>query len=58
MNEDKTLREVPLTYAGQTSIFSGKLVLSTSDAAVLEVLAMDAGNANFGMLRRPLHVSE
>ena len=50
------LASAPLAYAGTPSTYVGELQLpaTLTPGAMLEVIAMDPRNANFGMARRPL----
>jgi hypothetical protein len=50
--------EIPLTYAGETSLFEGTLTPPRAGAARLEVLASQPGTANFGRAVRDLSVTE
>jgi hypothetical protein len=53
----KVLDEVPLRYAGVSSTFAGQLRLNQWGRFRLEVLAMDATEANFGMVSRSATVT-
>ena len=57
VRDGKALAEIPLRYAGTSSTFSGQLTFKMSGPFELEVLASDPINANFGMIRRKLHVA-
>jgi hypothetical protein len=54
----KIAQEVPMTFANETSTFVGKVKFETAGPARLEVLAMDAGNANFGIVKRTYTVAK
>lgn len=56
MKNGKVVQEVPLEYAGQSSTFTGKITTAISGNYEIEVLAMDAANANFGIMKQPLTV--
>ena len=48
--------DVKLTYAGQRSTLAGQLPLTVNGPVTLQILAMDADNANFGLHERTLSV--
>lgn len=51
MRDGQVLQEAPLRYAGIVSVFKGDLTLPGPGAMVVEVLAMDPPNANFGQVQ-------
>lgn len=53
----KTVQEVPLEYAGQSSTFAGKIMPVVSGNYEIEILAIDAANANFGIIKQQLTVT-
>ncbi len=54
--DGEVVAETPLVYAGESSTYQGDLPLEAAGEYQLEVLAMDAANANFGIVSRPLVV--
>ena len=56
LREGRVEDEVPLKYAGVSSTFGGRVTLKSPGPYELEVLAMDAANANFGSVRRSVTV--
>jgi len=56
VRDGKVVGEVPLKYAGVSSTYTGQLILKDTGPTVLEVLAMDAANANFGLISRDVTV--
>ena len=54
VREGEFLERVTLKYAGESSIYEGLITVPASvEGLSLQVLAMDAANANFGMFERP-----
>ncbi len=53
---DKVIHEIPLRYAGVTSTFAEKISAETLGKITLEVLAMDASNANFGSVKSEIEI--
>lgn len=53
----KVLDEVPLPFAGERSTFAAKVPLNAAGPVELQVIAMDAANANFGWMRQNLSVT-
>ena len=50
------LQKVTLVYAGESSIYEGVITVPESvEGLSLQVLAMDAANANFGIFERPFN---
>jgi len=56
LHEGQVVGEAPLAYAGEQSTYAGQLPLKAIGTFVLEVLAMDAANANFGHVRQQVTV--
>jgi len=56
VRDGKVVKEAPLRYAGQVSTYEGQLIPDQAGTFDLEVLAMDARRANFGMTKIPLTV--
>jgi len=56
LHEGQVVGEASLTYAGEQSTYAGRLALQAAGTLVLEVLAMDAANANFGHVRQQVTV--
>jgi len=54
----RVIAESPLSYAGESSTFSGSLTAPSAGEARLEVIAVDAAKSNAGMATRELRVSE
>lgn len=52
----QVVAEAPLTYAGKQSTYAGQLSLRAAGPLELEVLAMDASTANFGLARHKVTV--
>lgn len=50
--EGRVLESAPLGFAGETSEYEGEIAVPEGDGLSLQVLAMDAGTANFGMVAR------
>lgn len=50
--------EIPLHYAGTQSTYAGQLPLTVAGPVTVEVLAMDAANANFGRVSQTFTVGE
>lgn len=51
LRDGKVEQEIPMTYAGVQNTFHGDVPITSPGAVELQVLAMDPGNANFGMTR-------
>lgn len=56
LREGKVMAEEPLFYTGEQSTYEGELPLIAGGQLELQVLAMDATNANFGLVRHELMV--
>ncbi|MFQ5752480.1 MAG: hypothetical protein ACE5HI_10825 [bacterium] len=56
LHDNKVVSETPLNFAGEESTFAGSLKLDVEGEVDLIVLAMDASNANFGMVQQNLLV--
>ncbi len=54
MAGDEVVAETPLAYAGETSVYEGRLRVPEGDGYEIEVLAMDPDRANFGRVRQAL----
>lgn len=55
VQDGEVLQTAPLAYAGETSIYEGTIsvpVVESEEGLSLQVLAMDAARANFGMVER------
>ena len=56
VKEGEVLQKVTLRYAGESSIYEGTITVPESvEGLSLQVLAMDAPNANFGIFERPFN---
>ena len=54
VREGEVLEKVTLGYAGESSIYEGEITVPESvEGLSLQVLAMDAARANFGIFERP-----
>jgi len=51
------IREAPLAYAGEQSVYTGELAPVDPGVYVLEVVAATPGMATFGVVRRRVTVS-
>lgn len=49
--EGTVLEKAPLSYAGVTSTYAGRIRIPSGEVLSLQVLAMDPGKANFGQVR-------
>lgn len=56
VQDGRTVQETPLSFAGETSTYSGHLKPSEPGAAVLEVWAMQPDKANFGWARKEIEI--
>lgn len=54
----QTIKEIPLYDAGEKNTFTGKLPLKDTGKFDLQILAMDAANANFGMAEKSIVVGK
>jgi hypothetical protein len=50
--------EVPLHYAGQQNTFAGTVPIGAAGKTELDILALDPPNANFGIFRQDLNVTQ
>jgi hypothetical protein len=50
--------EAPLHYAGQQNTYAGTLPIGAAGKAELDILALDPPNANFGIFRQDLNVTQ
>jgi len=57
LRDGQVVQEFPLHYAGIVSTFKGELILPGPGMIVVEVLAMDPPNANFGQVQRTFTVA-
>ena len=57
IREGKFEAEIPMQYAGVQNTFAGSISVNVPGNIELQVLAMDPGNANFGLNRQDLSVS-
>jgi len=58
-DDGSVARSAPLAFAGETSVYEGELrVPAEVEGLTLQVLAMDAERANFGMVERRLDRAE
>ena len=53
VQDDKVLQTAILAYAGETSVYEGRIQVPAEDGLSLQVLAMDASKGNFGMVEKP-----
>jgi len=53
VDEDGAVLETaPLEFAGETSVYEGEIAVPEGEGLALQVLAIDADRANFGMVER------
>ncbi|MFQ5931272.1 MAG: hypothetical protein ACE5MM_02570 [Nitrospiraceae bacterium] len=57
VRDGKVIEKAPLSYAGEKSTFAGQLSLPKAGPYELQVLAMEAANANFGLIRTTVTVT-
>jgi hypothetical protein len=57
IQNSRVVEEVPLPFAGKTSTYAGQVTLKGTGRFVIEVLAMDAANANFGKDQQEITVA-
>lgn len=57
VRDDTVLQTAILTYAGETSVYAGRVSVPAEDGLSLQILAMDPSTANFGMIERPFDES-
>jgi len=57
VREETILVTTNLTYAGETSIYEGRLTVPAEDGLRLQILAIDPSTANFGMIEQPFDES-
>lgn len=57
VRDGTVIREAPLAYAGEQSVYTGDLARVDPGAYVLEVIAATPGTATFGVVRRRVTVS-
>jgi hypothetical protein len=50
--------EAPLHYAGQQNTYAGTVPIGAAGKAELDILALDPPNANFGIFRQDLNVTQ
>jgi hypothetical protein len=53
VRDDTILETATLTYAGETSVYEGRIKVPAEDGLRLQILAMDPSKGNFGMVERP-----
>ena len=53
---DDVVQEVPLPFAGQTSMYSGTLTAQAPGAYTIQVIASDPSHGNFGWVREEVTV--
>ena len=53
VRDDTVLETATLTYAGETSIYEGRITVPAEEGLRLQILAMDPSQGNFGMFERP-----
>lgn len=58
MRENEVVRSAPLHYAGESSTYQGRLAVPEAGQYEVQVMAMDAGRANFGRDWQQLVVEE
>ena len=51
LRDGEVVLEVPMAYAGTTSMYAATLAPMTRGSVVIEVHAMDAAKGNFGVAR-------
>lgn len=56
VKDGRVVAEVPLAFAGQTSIYRGTITPSGSGEAELQIIAVDVGRANTGMATKALRI--
>jgi hypothetical protein len=57
LKNGKIVQEIPLEYAGQSSTYTGKLSHDAAGNFEIEVLASDASNINFGIVKQQIAIS-
>ena len=57
VQDDKVLETAILAYAGETSVYEGRITVPAEDGLTLQVLAMDPSTGNFGMVEKPFDES-
>jgi hypothetical protein len=57
LQNGEVVEEARMDYAGTQSTYSAKLAAVAPGDYQLEVLALDANNANFGHVRRPITIT-
>ncbi len=56
LRDGKVQSEIPMTYAGVQNTFHADVPASATGAMELQVLSMDAGSANFGMMKEAVTI--
>ena len=57
VRDDVVLETAPLAYAGETSVYEGRIAVPAEDGLSLQILAIDPSTANFGMIEQPFDES-
>ena len=57
VEDDKVLETAILVYAGEPSVYAGRITVPVEDGLTLQVLAMDPSTGNFGMVEKPFDES-
>ena len=52
VEDDKVLETAILVYAGEPSVYAGRITVPVEDGLTLQVLAMDPSTGNFGMVEK------
>ena len=53
VRDDTVLATVALAYAGETSVYEGRIKVPAEDGLRLQILALDPSKGNFGMVEKP-----
>ena len=53
LRDGKVEEEIPMTYAGVQNTFHVNVPVTAAGPMELQVLALDPGSANFGMIAKP-----
>lgn len=53
VRDDTVMETATLAYAGETSVYEGRIMVPAEDGLSLQILAIDPPTANFGMVERP-----
>jgi hypothetical protein len=57
VRDDAVLETAPLAYAGETSVYEGRIAVPAGNGLSLQIIAIEPSTANFGMIERPFDES-